>query len=52
MVSKAITMSRIRNQGAVDLRTLDQVMEWGFNRKYPDRDPEKALKTTLEAFSI
>jgi hypothetical protein len=25
-------------------------MIWGFNREYPDRDPEKALQTTKRAF--
>jgi len=49
-VSKEIIQSRIRNNGALDLETLDKVMIWGFNRKYPDRDPEKALQTTKRAF--
>jgi hypothetical protein len=49
-VSRAIIESRIRNGGAVDLNTLDLVVRWGFNKDYPDRDPEKALQITKEAF--
>jgi hypothetical protein len=49
-VSRAIIESRIRNGGAVDLKTLDMVVRWGFNKDYPDRDPEKALQVTGEAF--
>jgi hypothetical protein len=49
-VSRAIIESRIRNGGAVDLETLDAVVRWGFNKDYPDRDPERALKVTGEAF--
>jgi len=49
-VSRDIIESRIRNGGALDLETLDKVMKWGFNRKYPDRDPLKALEVTKKAF--
>ncbi len=49
-VSREIIESRIRNGGALDLETLDKVMKWGFNRKYPDRDPSKALEVTKKAF--
>jgi len=49
-VSREIILSRIRNNGALDLETLDRVMRWGFNREYPDRDPVKALQVTKKAF--
>jgi len=49
-VAKAITQSRIRNQGALDLATLDEVTRWGFNRKFPCRNPEKALEITGKTF--
>jgi hypothetical protein len=49
-ISRAIIMSRIRNGGAIDLDTLDKVIMWGFNQKYPNRDPKKALEVTKKAF--
>lgn len=49
-ISRAIINSRIRNQGAVDLETLDEVMAWGGFGKFPDRDAEKALEITSKAF--
>jgi hypothetical protein len=49
-ISRAIIMSRIRNGGAIDLDTLDKVIMWGFNQKYPNRDPKEALEVTKKAF--
>ena len=49
-VSKDIIASRIINGGGVDLATLDRIIKWGFNRRYPDRDQEKALDITTRAF--
>ena len=49
-VSQAIIMSRIKNGGAIDLETLDKVIMWGFNQKYPNRDPKEALEVTKKAF--
>ena len=51
-VSKAIILSRIRNHGGVDLDTLDKVIMWGFNQKYPNRDPREALEVTEKAFGF
>ena len=50
-ISKAIIISRIKNDGGVHLNTLDKVIKWGFGRKFPLRDTEKALKITRKAFS-
>lgn len=44
-------MARIRNQGGIDLDTLDKVTMWGFNREFPLRDGEKVIKITKEAFN-
>lgn len=49
-ISRAIINSRIKNQGAVDLETLDEVMAWGGFGKFPDRDAERALEITSKAF--
>jgi hypothetical protein len=51
-LSKAVIQSRIRNCGGVDLATLDRVTKWGFNREFPLRDPENALKVTKRAFDF
>jgi len=50
-VAKAITQSRVKNHDALDLETLDKIIRWGFGMKYPDRDQEKVLEVTKEAFS-
>jgi hypothetical protein len=50
-VSKAIIMSRIKNGGAVDLDTLDQVMVWGFGTRFPMRDKKEVLTITKKAFA-
>lgn len=50
-VSRAIIISRIKNGGGIDLGTLDIITKWGFNRVFPLRDPEKALKITKVAFN-
>lgn len=50
-VSREIVLSRIRNGGGVDLETLDKVTMWGFGRRFPLRDTEKALKISRKAFS-
>ena len=51
-ISRAIINSRIKNQGAVELDTLDEVMAWGGFGKFPLRNPEKALKVTSKAFNL
>ena len=50
-VSREIVLSRIRNGGGVDLETLDKVTMWGFDRRFPLRDPDEALRITTEAFN-
>jgi len=51
-ISKHINMSRIKNGGALDLETLDQVTKWGSDRLYPVRDPGRALEVTGKAFEL
>jgi len=46
----AIKESRKQNEGGIDLETADRVCRWGFNRKFPLRDPQETIKTTKEAF--
>ena len=51
-VSKRVIQSRIKNNGALDIETLDAVTKWGFDRLYPDRDPQRALEVTGRAFGL
>lgn len=50
-VSSLIVSSRIRNNGGVDVGTLDKVMSWGGFPPFPVRDNKKVLKLTAKAFS-
>lgn len=49
-ISAAIVKSRIQNRGAVDLKTLDKVMDWGGFHHFPLRDENEVLEVTREAF--
>ncbi|MHA1401891.1 MAG: hypothetical protein ACTSQE_16190 [Candidatus Heimdallarchaeaceae archaeon] len=49
--SRKIIDSRIKNNGALDIETLNAVIRWGFGRDYPNQDPENAQKLTREAFN-
>jgi hypothetical protein len=49
-IAQALSNSRVRYKGAVDLGTLDLIIKWGFNRKFPLRDEKQALDLTKEAF--
>jgi hypothetical protein len=40
----AINESRKRNNGGVDLATIDQICLWGFNRRFPARNPDEVVK--------
>jgi hypothetical protein len=53
-LTKLIAQSRVRNNGGVDLTTLDEIMAWGFprNPQFIPRDPNKCLETTREAFNL
>jgi len=53
-LTRLIVQSRIRNDGAVDLATLDEIMAWGFprNPKFTPRDPNKCLEVTRQAFNL
>lgn len=50
-VSGKIIQSRIRNNGAVDLETLNAVIKWGFGRDYPTNDPQRAMEVSRKAFA-
>jgi hypothetical protein len=45
-----IKESRLKNNGGVDLATLDDICQWGFDRDFPERDPNEVLKVTRKAF--
>ena len=49
-LEKAINDSRRKNNGAVNLKTLDEICKWGFKRDFPLRDEERAKQITKEAF--
>lgn len=49
-ISRDIILSRIKHEGGVDLKTLDKIIKWGFNRKFPLRNPDEALRITRNAF--
>ncbi|MFZ7138016.1 MAG: hypothetical protein ACOWW1_06330 [archaeon] len=50
-INKAIIQSRIRNHNALDLKTLDKIIKWGFGRKYPTTGRENAEEVTRKAFN-
>jgi len=51
-VSRKIIESRKKNNGALDIETLNAVMRWGFGRDYPNQDPDNALQITGKAFNL
>ncbi len=53
-LTRLIVQSRIKNDGAVDLATLDKIMEWGFpkNPQFTPRDSNECLKKTRQAFNL
>jgi hypothetical protein len=53
-LTRLIVQSRIRNNGGVDLATLDEIMAWGFpkNPEFKPRDPNKCVDITRQAFSL
>ncbi|MEM3010398.1 MAG: hypothetical protein QXE76_01125 [Candidatus Bathyarchaeia archaeon] len=51
-LEEAITASREKNEGGVDLETVDKVYDWGFGKSFPLRDQEKILEETREAFQF
>jgi hypothetical protein len=46
----AIRESRKRNNGAIDLQTLDEICIWGFRQKFPLRDPQETIRITKEGY--
>jgi len=50
-VSSLIVTSRIKNNGAVDLENIDEVMSWGGFPPFPLRNSKKVLDITSKAFS-
>lgn len=51
-ISRTIVNSRIKDQGAVDIKTLDEVMAWGGYSNFPLRAPEDVLMVTSKAFNL
>jgi hypothetical protein len=53
-LTRLIVQSRIKNNGGVDLATLDRIMEWGFprNPQFTPRDTNKCLEVTCQAFNL
>jgi len=53
-LTRQIVLSRIRNNGGVDLETLDSIMEWGFpkNPQFAERNQNKCLEVTRQAFNL
>ena len=49
-ISKAITLSRIQNGGALDINTLNLITRWGFNRDFPLQDEAKVESITKHSF--
>jgi hypothetical protein len=49
-ISQRLTLSRIRNQGGVDLETLDIIMKWANQKPFPIRIEKIAVDITREAF--
>jgi hypothetical protein len=53
-LTKLIVLSRIKNNGGLDLATLDEIMAWGFpnNPQFFPRDPNKCLEVTRHSFNL
>jgi len=51
-LEKAITFSRQKNNGGIDLVIVDKIYMWGFGKPFPLRDPKKILEATREAFQF
>jgi hypothetical protein len=51
-LAKTINKNRIENDNGIDLETLDRVMKWGFNRKFPLRGKQEALNLMRRAFGF
>jgi len=49
-LERAITQSRQKNNGGIDLETADKICMWGFGRVFPLRDPQKVIEITQKAF--
>jgi hypothetical protein len=51
IISKAIVLSRIRNNGGIDIETINKVMNWGGLRPIK-LENNQALEITSEAFTL
>jgi len=49
-LERKINLSRKRNVGGLDLATLDEIYDWGFNSRFPLRDEEDVISITKETF--
>ena len=50
-ISKALVLSRIRNNGGIDIETINNVMNWGGLRQI-QLENNQALEITREAFTL
>ena len=48
-LEEAITGSREKNEGGVNLETVDKIYDWGFGKPFPLRNRENVLEVTREA---
>lgn len=51
-LEEAISLSRQKNNGGIDLATADKICRWGFNRNFPIRNENTVLEATREAFKF
>jgi hypothetical protein len=50
LLAKNIVLSRIKNQGGIDLHTIDSVMKWAGYPPFPLRDEVTVIDITRKAF--
>jgi len=51
-LEEAVTFSRQKNNGGIDLVTVHKIYMWGFGKPLPLGDQEKVLEATREAFQF
>lgn len=51
-ISSLIVLSRIKNNGGLDIETWNKVMAWGGLRPFPLENNQKVIEITSKAFSL
>jgi len=51
-LEEAIRFSRLKNNGGIDLATVDRIYTWGFGKLFPLREEKRILEATREAFQL